>query len=213
MSKSIVIAAILILALTLSAFSADEGSITITTYYPSPYGVYNALQTNKLAVGDTNGDEKLDSGDQPPQAGQIQVARSVVFTPQNILSLSDTREGEIAYDSASKSLRFYDGTAWKAVGGACYTNYCYNRGPYGGSNYQYISYGAPVCPEIVTIDTQGPCDNGFTVRKALGAWGYCFNNQNNQSYFLPPGGTCGPAALGYNNGFSNRIGLAFLCCQ
>lgn len=51
--------------------------ITITTYYPSPYGSYNELQTNKMAVGDTNGDTKLDSGDQSVNNGDLVVAGNV----------------------------------------------------------------------------------------------------------------------------------------
>jgi hypothetical protein len=42
-----------------------EDKITITTYYPSPYGSYNQLQTNTLGVGDNDGDGGLDSGDVP----------------------------------------------------------------------------------------------------------------------------------------------------
>ncbi len=53
------------LLLSLPAFLFAEESITITTYYPSPYGVYNQLQTNTLGVGDNNGDGALDSGDVP----------------------------------------------------------------------------------------------------------------------------------------------------
>ena len=43
---------------------ADE-KITITTYYPSPYGSYNQLQTNTLGVGDNNGDNNFTSADVP----------------------------------------------------------------------------------------------------------------------------------------------------
>ena len=39
--------------------------ITITTYYPSPYGAYNQLVTNSLGVGDNNVSGGLDSGDAP----------------------------------------------------------------------------------------------------------------------------------------------------
>ncbi|MDD5725518.1 MAG: hypothetical protein PHX28_05180, partial [Candidatus Omnitrophica bacterium] len=33
--------------------------ITITSYYPSPYGVYNELRAKKMAIGD----DYIDSGD------------------------------------------------------------------------------------------------------------------------------------------------------
>ncbi len=40
--------------LILSSSIALAEDITITTYYPSPYGSYNELATNKLAVDVTN---------------------------------------------------------------------------------------------------------------------------------------------------------------
>ena len=211
MLKAVILGVIIFASFSL-VYCAEVGEkITITTYYPSPYGVYNELQTNKMAIGDTNEDGKLSSDDQPQEAGQLQVARSVIFTPQRESPVSGTREGELIYDKLTKSLRYYNGFVWQSAGGACYTHYCYNRGPHGGV-YHYVSYGDPVCPVSVAQGTQGPCDNGFTVRKILGAWGYCLINSG-ASYFLPPGGTCGPAALGYSNGFTYRIGQAYLCCQ
>ena len=42
----------LIFSFCISSCFAEE-SFTITTYYPSPYGNYNELKTNKMAVGDT----------------------------------------------------------------------------------------------------------------------------------------------------------------
>jgi hypothetical protein len=47
---------------------ADE-TITITTYYPSPYGSYSSLQIDKLGVGDNNGDGSLTSADIPTTTG------------------------------------------------------------------------------------------------------------------------------------------------
>lgn len=48
--------------LPLSVF-AEEEKLTITTYYPSPVGVYQELQTSKLAVGDVNNDGSIGAGD------------------------------------------------------------------------------------------------------------------------------------------------------
>jgi len=95
---------------------ADE-TLTITTYYPSPYGSYNELQTNKLAVGDTNGDGQLSSADQPPANGQLYTARSVIYKPQSSLPAFDTMEGEVVYQSSDKKFYYYDGSAWVAQAG------------------------------------------------------------------------------------------------
>lgn len=54
------------LCLFLSASAQEQTeSITLTTYYPSPYGVYQQMQTGTLGVGDTNGDGWVNSQDVP----------------------------------------------------------------------------------------------------------------------------------------------------
>jgi len=55
---------------------ADE-TLTITTYYPSPYGSYNYLQTDKLGVGDNNGDSSLTSADVPTNSGDVWIKGNV----------------------------------------------------------------------------------------------------------------------------------------
>jgi len=52
-----------ILLFTTIVLAAEE--ITITSYYPSPYGSYNQLLAKTLGVGDNNGNGVLDSGDAP----------------------------------------------------------------------------------------------------------------------------------------------------
>ncbi len=66
--------------------------ITITTYYPSPYGVYNALQTDKFAVGDNSGDGSFTSADVPTDSGDVWIAGQVgigTITPVSKLSVGD----------------------------------------------------------------------------------------------------------------------------
>jgi hypothetical protein len=50
-----------------SAFSATE-TLTVTTYYPTPLGVYSRLATTTLGVGDTNGANGLEGADAPNPA-------------------------------------------------------------------------------------------------------------------------------------------------
>ena len=45
--------------------------LTITTYYPSPYGIYSKLLAKMLGVGDTNGDGQFDNNDLPTTEGDI----------------------------------------------------------------------------------------------------------------------------------------------
>ncbi|MDD4980623.1 MAG: hypothetical protein PHC54_05080 [Candidatus Omnitrophica bacterium] len=103
----------------------DEGeTFTITTYYPSPYGVYNQLQTNRFAVGDTNDSGgSLDANDQPPENGQLYVARSVIYKPQSELPESNAKEGELVYidnnpaDSTPGAFYYYGAGGWVTQGG------------------------------------------------------------------------------------------------
>jgi len=65
-----------ILSLSFSVlFAAEE--ITITTYYPSPYGSYNALQADKFGVGDNNADGSLTSADVPVTSGEAWISGDV----------------------------------------------------------------------------------------------------------------------------------------
>ena len=57
---------ILLLGTSLCFAQAEE--ITITTYYPSPYGVYNKLTMSTLGVGDIDGDGSPDDDDAPDPA-------------------------------------------------------------------------------------------------------------------------------------------------
>ncbi|MDD5681342.1 MAG: hypothetical protein PHI59_08910 [Candidatus Omnitrophica bacterium] len=43
----------LLLALTFNSLVFAEETITITTYYPSPYGVYREMRAKRIAIGDT----------------------------------------------------------------------------------------------------------------------------------------------------------------
>jgi hypothetical protein len=166
-----------------------EESITITTYYPSPYGAYNELKTKKLAVGDT---------DQPGREGSIK------FAPQGGDPISDWpagKTGELAYSSVNNSFYYYDGSGWQPFGGGggvSFTYYC----------FQYLP-GEPACADAG--GTQGYCPAGFRQERALGAWGYCYSDTTHDyqsPYFFPPGCTdCHPT-------FTARlVGEAYLCSQ
>ena len=51
MNKVIILLLVFILSVLNLSFSADE-SITITTYYPSPYGSYREIRATRMAIGD-----------------------------------------------------------------------------------------------------------------------------------------------------------------
>lgn len=74
----------LLWSVLITAF-AEEESITITTYYPSPYGIYNQMQANSLGIGDNNKDGNLDNGDVPTTAGDVWIRGNVGIGTDNPL--------------------------------------------------------------------------------------------------------------------------------
>jgi len=103
----------------LTAFA--EESITITTYYPSPYGSYNELSTNKLAVGDTNNNGQLDAGDQPSNNGDIRLKPHTSAPPAESGVV-----GEVAYASDGYLYVNNGASIWVKQGGVggCYMTFC-----------------------------------------------------------------------------------------
>lgn len=124
------------LSLSLLVFSCAfaEDSLTITTYYPSPYGVYNQLATNRLAVGDTNGSGSLDAADQPNRDGDIRLKAQA----GNPTAWPFGTTGQIAYSSANDSLYHYNGSAWVASGGGAGLKIVKDSQP---GNYPFIDCG------------------------------------------------------------------------
>ncbi|MBD3246830.1 MAG: hypothetical protein GF333_07465 [Candidatus Omnitrophica bacterium] len=43
----------------------NQETITFTTYYPSPFGVYQRLVTGSMGIGDMNNDDVIDESDAP----------------------------------------------------------------------------------------------------------------------------------------------------
>ena len=90
---------------------ADE--VTITTYYPAPYGVYKEFKT----TGDTS--LATDSGsvgigtDSPD--GVLGVNGEINFVPQD--SEPSSNEGSLYYDNTADEFKYYNGSIWQAVGG------------------------------------------------------------------------------------------------
>jgi hypothetical protein len=67
MQRIVVFMGIILLFGTSLCFAQAE-QITITTYYPSPYGVYNKLMMSTLGVGDIDNDGAPDDDDAPDPA-------------------------------------------------------------------------------------------------------------------------------------------------
>jgi len=69
--------------------------MTITTYYPSPNGTYDALSVKRLSVGDTNADGSINASDVSATSGYLLVADKLgigTTTPQTKLQINAVDE-------------------------------------------------------------------------------------------------------------------------
>ncbi|MFZ2385996.1 MAG: tail fiber protein [Candidatus Omnitrophota bacterium] len=72
MRRIIIFLMLVIIPFPVTFTFAEE--MTITTYYPSPNGAYDALNVKRLSVGDTNGDGKINASDVSASSGYLLVA-------------------------------------------------------------------------------------------------------------------------------------------
>ncbi len=95
--------------------AAEE--ITITTYYPSPYGSYNSLQTDKLGVGDNNSDGFLNSADVPTTSGDVWIKGKVGIgiIPTQKLDVAGYIKAQHPFFIASSTDCWRSGSGWNTV--------------------------------------------------------------------------------------------------
>ena len=113
------------------SYCQEEGeTITITTYYPSPYGIYKELRTKKMAIGDNYSDSSqyywedtfpnIDS-----EADLIVEGRVGIGTPEpgaklevnGAIKIGDATEGtagSLRYHGGK--IEYHDDTDWKGIG-------------------------------------------------------------------------------------------------
>ncbi|MDD3295884.1 MAG: hypothetical protein PHU64_00810 [Candidatus Omnitrophica bacterium] len=183
----------------------QEESITLTTYYPAPYGVYKDLEAKDgLAVGDiTTGTGVLNVGDL--HQGELWVEKGLILNPQDLDPAdADSKTGEVIYNKNDKVVKVFDGFNWSAVGqggGSCFTYYC---GGVGGNVCENKNKDKPDEPDDF-------CPAGFKQGHYIGKWGYCGAGAlaSNYAYFCPPGGQC----LAGGTADYVSVGDAYLCCQ
>jgi len=140
---------------------ADEG-LTITTYYPAPYGVYNQVEAKAgFAVGDISGIGTV--GDL--YTGELFISDGAIFKPKNVdPGAGDGKQGELIYNATEDTFKFFADGAWNnMIGGeVCYLSFC------NGMVEDDCSFGGT------------PCIGGFTKLEPNDVYGfdpYCANCQ------------------------------------
>ena len=97
---------IVLLILFLSAYSfcfaQSNETITVVTYYPSPYGTYNELSANKVIVG---------VGTSAPSENGMMAFAGRASDPSGV-------EGNLYYNNSTHEFKYRNNTAWQTFGQA-----------------------------------------------------------------------------------------------
>ena len=134
-----------------------EDTLTITTYYPSPYGSYNKLQTNSLGVGDNDNDGRLGSGDVPTTVGDVWIKGKVgigIRDPAQKLSVAGTIE------STSGGFKFPNSTIQTTavvIGPQVYQCPASCRGSCNGGAWGYYSCTGQITTSSTCETIEWPC--------------------------------------------------------
>jgi hypothetical protein len=168
LSALLLLLLLLFIACSTCLFAQTEDSITITTYYPSPYGMYNELNTfsnTNLAISGGN----VGIGTSSPQA-RLDVAGGAKIG-DDTGGCNSNKAGTLRYNSGK--VQYCDGSTWKDFGGAGWyvptsiirTTSTHN-GNFGGYSGMYDWIQTNGCPGYHV------CDNVEVIRYAqLHAWG------------------------------------------
>ena len=92
----------LFLSLVFLCFAQEDEKITVTTYYPSPYGVYDRMKTNEFVIGDIN--------DAAPEEGVVRF--------KSLEEGGAGKKGDLYFDSDDNKFKYYDGKNWRFLGGS-----------------------------------------------------------------------------------------------
>ncbi len=165
MSKNSAITAIVSLfILGLSSFAFSEENLTITTYYPSPYGSYRELTAHRMKIGANYSDSgtnvpdnnlivegNVGIGTTTPQT-QLDVAGGIKPGMVNDSDCGLSTSGTLRWSSVDGKVQYCDGNQWQSIvreqlSATCEANYTFNTSYSGCScgSATYVWEGMQTC--------------------------------------------------------------------
>tara|TARA_B100000315_G_C14573507_1_gene586823 strand:- start:1821 stop:2540 length:720 start_codon:yes stop_codon:yes gene_type:complete len=101
--RTIIITCFIVILLLSTSLANAQETITLTTYYPAPFGIYQQLVTMTLGVGDSNASGGMDANDSPnpnTNPGEVWVNSRLgiaTTTPQNQLDVAGAAAIGVGY--------------------------------------------------------------------------------------------------------------------
>jgi len=113
-----IISILFIPTLAFSQATPPSENVTLTTYYPAPYGEYKEVSAFKLRLGGAPAPQNDGNVTFLPQTGNPDTKTG---------AFANGETGEVAYSSTKNAFYYYDGSKWAGLGGGggggCYVSY------------------------------------------------------------------------------------------
>lgn len=156
-----------------SPLYAEEEALTLTTYYPAPYGAYQNLRTTQDTYLATDSGYVGIGTTEPTH--ELSVNGSLRLIPHTSPTVDE--EGVMYYDESSHKLRYKTDTSWVQLDP--YTTQQYPKWEIGTYTGWSQSIAGPVCVLGIIVQNTSSSDNTFGLM-----WGFGNNVSQQTSYWI-----------------------------